>query len=646
MTEVLSVSSDDASFRFPRYNVALAKPKPFLMPDPFDPDAVVEILPSAKKTKIQWEEEILVQEIENRFSMMYPDDDDDSYEIEIVEDDGDADFYLEIVDGEVFYVFETEDDISVDDEDDEYMDSDTEVDDAGSGSSGRVLQLPIHSMAAPNLMMDDQEDGVSVPSAVSESFHESMGAIAFQADELDTDAEDDDMQQLQHPSELHSTQPTVRPVSPIQGSAQDANNEEQLHASDTSLSQLSSDRGQASSSNLLPEHDEAPSTPVRDGGKGTIGSAPMVDRIPTEQGSIAMPIAPASPAGRSVASTGVRSILKACPESPKNPKAKKVKGKKGEKSYTKTYVRVDTFDGEHRVYAWQKPDWADQGQAPKLKETDKGSALREGQNLASPITNLPALKGVGKNQSHLINADGSIDQEAVLAKLKKGNPFLKMRNLKMSTKGSMIRSGGDIVKPITMATQNREEDQINKVADPSKLRSTETGKAVKEGKTLALPTTAATQIKKYEFAKPEWATTGPKLRGTGKGEALKSGAKLERDIGGIKTVASDDSCFKPDVTNDGSALKRENGEILMQDINVVAPITHLNRTRSDDLSEERKPPSRSGSGMEKKIEWEKPEWAKRSMTRQTEQGAAIKKGESLSKPITSLPDVVKNSTGR
>ncbi|GKY90310.1 hypothetical protein MPSEU_000005000 [Mayamaea pseudoterrestris] len=533
---------DDVSFRFPRYEVSLAKPKPFLMPDPFDAEAVIEILPSAKKTKIKWQEEILVQEIEHRFALLYPDDeDDDSYEIEIVEDDGDADFYLEIVDGEVFYVFETEDDISVDDDeyDDESYDSDAE-----QGATGRVLQLPIHSMAAPNLQaLDDTDDASAEPSVVSEGFHESMAAIKFNPDELDMEVDDEEEEELLPPEQpLVLDEPagetTVpRPVSPAAAS----NDAAQFEASDTSLSLLSSEHGfeqtgAASSANLLPtidDDEEGPTTPISE------PMPHMVDRIPIQ--GFAMPIAPASPSGRSVASTAgtVKSILKACPESPKNPKAKKVKAKKGEKSYTKTYVRVDTFDGEHRVYAWKKPEWAadqESGGAPKLKETDKGSALRQGQNLASPITNLPALKGVGKNQSHLINADGSIDQEAVLAKLKKGNPFLTTRNLKISTKGSMIRSGKDIVKPITMATQNREEEQINKVADPTKLRSTETGKAVKQGATLALPTTAATQMKKYEFEKPSWATNGPKLRKTEKGEALKSGAKLERDIGGIKTT--------------------------------------------------------------------------------------------------------------
>jgi hypothetical protein len=288
---------------------------------------------------------------------------------------------------------------------------------------------------------------------------------------------------------------------------------------------------------------------------------------------------------------------------PKKTKPKKSNGQKTEKSYTKTYVRVETFDGEHQVYGWQKPDWADSKKAPKLKETGKGNALRQGQNLASPITNLPALKGVGKNQSMLINADGTIDQEAVLAKLKSGNPFLPVKNLKMSSKGSMIRSGKDIVKPITMATQNREHEQINKVADPKKLRSSEVGKAVKEGKTLALPTTAATQIKQYEFAKPDWA--------------------VQR-----------------------SMKQTQNGELLKQGIDVTAPITHIRNNRSSDDAidcERTGFLSRTALAEKKKIMWEKPEWAVKPVLKESLQGEAVKKGVSLSKPITSLPDDVKRA---
>ena len=144
----------------------------------------------------------MIQEIENRFAYSYPEDeDDDSYEIEIVEDDGDADFYLEIVDGEVFYVFETEDDISEDDseESDEMEDSETETD--LEGSPRQPLQLPIATMSAPPLLDDDDSDLLQPVSGVSEKvvastptqmdFHASMSSLMSSENEAMLMLEDD-----------------------------------------------------------------------------------------------------------------------------------------------------------------------------------------------------------------------------------------------------------------------------------------------------------------------------------------------------------------------------------------------------------------------------------------------------------------------
>jgi hypothetical protein len=125
--ETICVDEDGNWYRpeYPRYQQELAQPKPFLVPS-FD-NEVVEVLPSEKQNrKINFDEAVYVMEIENRWQMMEVEEleDDDSYEIEIVEGTGgaagsgstedDADFYLEMIDGEIFYVFETEDDISVD----------------------------------------------------------------------------------------------------------------------------------------------------------------------------------------------------------------------------------------------------------------------------------------------------------------------------------------------------------------------------------------------------------------------------------------------------------------------------------------------------------------------------------------------------
>ncbi len=142
---------------YPRYTQDLAAPKPFLVPS-FD-DEVVEVLPSEKQSrKICFDESVYVLEIENRFQMMEPEeiDDDESYEIEIVESSGttecdDADFYLEMIDGEIFYVFETEDDISVDENEESEQEHDASSASETTNDSRQLIpmQLNISEMMAP-----------------------------------------------------------------------------------------------------------------------------------------------------------------------------------------------------------------------------------------------------------------------------------------------------------------------------------------------------------------------------------------------------------------------------------------------------------------------------------------------------------------
>ena len=58
---------------YPRYTQDLATPKPFLVPS-FD-DEIVEVLPSVKKDrKICFDESVYVLEIENRFQLMEPEE--------------------------------------------------------------------------------------------------------------------------------------------------------------------------------------------------------------------------------------------------------------------------------------------------------------------------------------------------------------------------------------------------------------------------------------------------------------------------------------------------------------------------------------------------------------------------------------------
>lgn len=150
----------------PWYNEPLKKPRPFLVPA--EGDQVIEILPAEKENrKIRFKEEILVTEIEDRFfhyGHELEEEEEEAYEIEIVEDDGDADFYLEIVDGEVFYVFETEDDLS-EDSMEELLSGDEASESASSfessmhsGHSG-FTDEDLAGLEAPDLDGDDDGDG-------------------------------------------------------------------------------------------------------------------------------------------------------------------------------------------------------------------------------------------------------------------------------------------------------------------------------------------------------------------------------------------------------------------------------------------------------------------------------------------------------
>jgi hypothetical protein len=147
--ETIVVDEDGIWHRpeYPTYRQALAEPKPVLMVS-FE-NQTIESIPAVKENqKIRFSEDVDVMCIENRFQLMDPaeyEDADDSYEIEIVEGNGsggdDADFYLEMIDGEIFYVFETEDDISVDSNDESSSDG-------NAGSASDPIQLDIGGLTA------------------------------------------------------------------------------------------------------------------------------------------------------------------------------------------------------------------------------------------------------------------------------------------------------------------------------------------------------------------------------------------------------------------------------------------------------------------------------------------------------------------
>jgi hypothetical protein len=329
------------------------------------------------------------------------------------------------------------------------------------------------------------------------------------------------------------------------------------------------------------------------------------------------------------------SILKVNTPSPskqKKKRDKKVKKEKKEKTFTKTFVRVADFDGEHRVYNWEKPTWTNQ----KLKSTGKGDDIRKGANLANPITDAAVLIQKGevkweKPEWALQNSDSNFSvedvnaKEELIRKIQDGSMNLRgMRNsrrrLKLSINGDLLAAGSDIVKPITKATIIKKPANINYVANPKILRATPGGSKVWSGESLAAPVTQATSLKKYDWEKPSWVS--PQLHSTGAGEMLKTGADVTKPIGSNAKVEWE----KPDWTK-----KRTIG-----------------RHKSSDLNE-----------MKREYTWEQPSWAKGrapesetmregnsemdggiAVLKPTEKGQLARRGAKLERPITLLPHLV------
>ena len=538
----------------------------------------MEVTPTEKENqKLRFSTDVDVMEIENRFQMMDPEEweDDDDYEIEIVEGTGaggddDADFYLEMIDGEIFYVFETEDDISL--EEDESS-SEEESMTQTSAEPAEPMQLDFAAM------MGGQCGG-------------EMGASLSNIDSGDLDASECDNSASKNEMSSQVEEATV---------AKSVSNNNGASITEGSPTQ---------NSDLLPV------SPVRQ-------PSITLDLTDMEQNVALSPLE--SP------TKSVKSILKSGPLSPtptpKSPasvnteKKERKKKEKKEKTFTKTFVRASDFDGEHRVYNWEKPTWTNQ----QLKSTGKGDDIRSGKNLANPITNAAKLieKGQvkwekpewaaeesehGGTESEDLNA-----KEELIRRIQGGHlnlPGLRRNKsrLKLSINGSILAEGGDIVKPITKATIIQKPN-INYVANPKILRATPVGSRVKCGESLEAPVTQAASLGKYNWEKPSWVTK--KLHQTAGGEKLKAGKDVAPPISAVKNKIEWE---KPDWT-----LKRGMGRTL------------------------------SAEAGKKEYSWEKPSWASGTRKvlsggtslRETPGGRELRQGaENLARPITDLPQIV------
>ena len=111
--------------------------------------------------------------------------------------------------------------------------------------------------------------------------------------------------------------------------------------------------------------------------------------------------------------------------------------------------------------------------------------------------------------------------------------------------------------------------------------------------------------KEYAWEKPEWAKKKT-LRTTAAGQAVKKGADLQ------------------------------------------GPITQAPHLKKNNVEEEEEPKPKlkhreAEKATKKNIEWEKPDWAKKTKLKTTAAGEAVKKGVDLQAPITQAPHIKKDS---
>jgi len=447
--------------RYPIFSQELAPPKPFLVLS-FD-DEIVEVLPSQKANqKIAWDENVVVVEIENRYELEeYADDgsEEGDYQIEIVEDGSDADFYLEIVDGEVYYVFETEDDLLSCDSD--YSSEDYESDSYTESTPGHHqedIQLPIDSTMPPILNENSDKDSKFAGSSTTSAQTAVTEGKIFSETEI--------------PSQLPSSEISLGTNSNRQEAAK--------HCI-------------ASNGSVDDPATVSPST----------ASPKKVDNV-------ALPMTPPS--------SPTKSILRACEPSPVKKNVKPKRSSKKKKTFTKTYIQAENFDGEHQVYTWKKPDWTEK----KLKSTKIGEQMKNSGNLANPITfpkKKPANHDVVFEETNegVNNEEIGVNKEELIRRLKGGDEAVRMmvplpktrrsqRRLKFSLHGAKIRDGGDIAKPISNINARKEknsEHNVNHVANQEVLKKTHIGDKVRKGIT-------AVEKKSYSWEKPSWVET--KLR--------------------------------------------------------------------------------------------------------------------------------------
>jgi hypothetical protein len=165
---------------------------------------------------------------------------------------------------------------------------------------------------------------------------------------------------------------------------------------------------------------------------------------------------------------------------------------------------------ENKNLSWKKPSWT---KTTVLKKTAKGQVVKAGGTVSAPITNIASVAAEKKDLSF------------------KKPDWTKNTKLRSTGKGEVLMSEGNLAKPITSLPHmgkefdKHEPTMIEKShISPNTKQYADDDNNVNEG-----------EDKKIGWEKPDWAKSSV-LKGTAKGDKLKSGGTLSLPIGGIKQV--------------------------------------------------------------------------------------------------------------
>ncbi|KAL7578788.1 hypothetical protein ACA910_016012 [Epithemia clementina (nom. ined.)] len=118
----------------------------------------------------------------------------------------------------------------------------------------------------------------------------------------------------------------------------------------------------------------------------------------------------------------------------------------------------------------------------------------------------------------------------------------------------------------------------------------------------------------FAWEKPAWATQGPGLRKTGRGEQMVGGRDLAAPITTLPHLNKDGPFEKPQWTGEVDKIPKPTTDL-------AKPITSL---------------PHSG---DKSLEFQKPEWTKKPVLHESDKGQALKSGKEIARPIGGIKPV-------